>query len=276
MRVILLLLLSLISWNTYAQEKNKIALIGTFHFHLVKSHFGVDFNLQEASKQQELNDITQSLSTYNPTKIFVEWDYTKQAELDTLFDLYLKDTTYSLIKNKYGKNESMYFDSEVQQLGFRLAKKLGHSKVYAFDFPLAEETDSMQNFIEKHNRRDIFDEITNEFKSFALNVGNKFQKTQSIKELLLFFNSNVIENQFNNGYITTFNKIGTEDNFSGAFYVSERYRRNLYMYSLIQKKINKENERILVIVGAQHAAGFREFIQNDKNIERVELPTILK
>lgn len=48
------------------------------------------------------------------------------------------------------------------------------------------------------------------------------------------------------------------------------------MYSLIQKQIEKTDERILVIVGAQHAAGFKEFIVNDRNMQQVELSTILK
>lgn len=39
------------------------------------------------------------------------------------------------------------------------------------------------------------------------------------------------------------------------------------MYSLIQKQVEQNNERILVIVGAQHAAAFQEFSANDNNVE---------
>lgn len=48
------------------------------------------------------------------------------------------------------------------------------------------------------------------------------------------------------------------------------------MYSLIQKQVEKTGERILVLVGGQHSAAFRDFIKNDKDIEEVELDTVLK
>lgn len=55
-----------------------------------------------------------------------------------------------------------------------------------------------------------------------------------------------------------------------------QFCRGIIMYSLIQKQIEKNGERILVIVGAQHSAGFKEFISSDRNIEQIELNTILK
>ncbi len=94
--------------------------------------------------------------------------------------------------------------------------------------------------------------------------------------MLLFFNSPELENRVNSGYISLFNKAASNDDFAGAYFVSERFRRNLYMYSLIQKQVEKADERILVIVGGQHSAGFRDFIRDDKNFEQVELETILK
>lgn len=53
-------------------------------------------------------------------------------------------------------------------------------------------------------------------------------------------------------------------------------RRNLYRYSLIQKQIEKTDERIIVRFGGQHSAGFRDFRRDDKSLQKVELETILK
>ena len=121
--LITLLFLSLLS---FGQEKNKILTLGTFHFHLVKSQFGVDFDINSKDNQNELNELVKKIEKYKPTKIFVEWEFSKQNQLDELYNLYLKDKTFELIKQKYGKNETMYFESEVQHLGFKLANKLGH------------------------------------------------------------------------------------------------------------------------------------------------------
>ena len=261
---------------SFGQEKNKIITLGSFHFHLVKSQFGVDFDINEKEKQIELNKIADKIAKYNPTKIFVEWDYSKQKELDELYNLYLKDNTFELIKTKYGKNETMYFESELQQLGFKIADKLGHKKLYAFDYLLPEPNDTIMNSIKKNNQIELMNDIQQEFGEYGQKIISKFQTTKSIQELLIFFNSKELDEQLNSGYISLFNKIGTTEDFSGAFFVSERYRRNLYMYSLIQKQIKKTDERILVIVGAQHSAGFKEFISNDRNIEQIDPNSIIK
>jgi hypothetical protein len=265
-----------ISTLSFGQEKNKILTIGTFHFHLVKSQFGVDFDINSKEKQKELTDLCKQIEIYKPTKIFVEWEYSKQNELDELYALYLKDKSFELIKQKYGKNETMYFESEVQQLGFRLANRLGHKKLYAFDYLLNEPNDTLMVAIQKANQTDLMNDIQNEFGEYAQTIISKFKEEKSIKNLLLFLNNKELENKLNSGYISLFNKAGSKDDFSGAYFVSERFRRNLYMYSLIQKQIDKTDERILVIVGGQHAAGFRDFIRDDKNLENTALETILK
>lgn len=272
----ILIALLFISTLTFGQEKNKILTLGTFHFHLVKSQFGVDFDINSKDKQKEINEIIKQIENYKPTKIFVEWEYSKQNQLDELFNLYLKDKTFELIKQKYGKNETMYFESEVQQLGFKLADKLGHKKLYAFDYLLNEPNDTVMVAIQKANQTDLMNDIQKEFGEYGQTIITKFQEEKSIKNLLLFFNDKELEDKLNSGYISLFNKAGSKNDFSGAYFVSERFKRNLYMYSLIQKQIDKTDERILVIVGGQHSAGFRDFIRDDKNLEKVELETILK
>lgn len=271
--LIAFLFLSIIS---FGQDKNKILTIGTFHFHLVKSQFDVDFDINIKENQKQLNEIIGQIEKFKPTKIFVEWEFSKQNELDELYNSYLKDKTFELIKQKYGHNESMYFESEVQQLGFKLADKLGHKKLFAFDYIMNEPNDTVMIAIQKANQTDLMNEIQSDFGEYGQTLISKFQQEKSIKNLLLFFNSNELDYKLNSGYISLFNKVGSKDDFAGAYFVSERFKRNLYMYSLIQKQIEKTNERIVVIVGGQHSAGFRDFIRDDKNLEEVNLETILK
>jgi|SRR5690606_1113766 len=271
--LIVFLFLSIVS---FGQDKNKILTIGTFHFHLVQPQFGVEFDINSTENQKQLREIVDQIEKFKPTKIFVEWDFSKQNELDELYNSYLKDKTFELIKQKYGQNESMYFKSEVQQLGFKLADKLGHKKLFAFDYILNEPNDTVMIAIQNANQTDLMSEIQNDFGEYGQTLISKFKKEKSIKNLLLFLNTKEIDYKLNSGYISLFNKVGTKDDFSGAYFVSERFRRNLYMYSLIQKQIEKTNERIVVIVGAQHSAGFRDFIRDDKNFEDINLETILK
>lgn len=257
-------------------HKNKVLMIGTFHFHLIQSQLGIDFDITTKENQKELEEIIKQIEAYKPTKIFVEWEFSKQRELDELYKLYLKDKSFHLIKERYGKNETKYFNSEVQQLGFRLADALDHQKLYAFDYFLNEPNDTIMKAIQKTNQIDLMNEIQADFGEYGQLLISKFQQEKSLQELLLFFNSSSFEYRLNMGYISLFNKVGSIEDFSGAYFVSERFRRNLYMYSLIQKQLDKSDERIVVIVGGQHSAGIREFVKHDKALEEVELPNILR
>ena len=47
---------------------------------------------------------------------------------------------------------------------------------------------------------------------------------------------------------------GQPDDFSGPQLSSEWFKRNLYMWSLIQKNTTESDERIMVLIGGSHAA----------------------
>lgn len=260
---------------TQAQEKNKILVLGTFHFHLTATQLGVNFNIENRKNQEELQILSKQIAQYKPTKIFVEWNYTKQEELDELFQLYLKDTSFDFIKKKYGENETKYFDSEVQQLGFRIAKQQKLSQLYAFDYFIEEPNDTIMKSLQKNNQHLLMAEMQKDFENYGQKIITKFKTTDSLKDILLFLNTKEIENQINNGYITFFNRIGSIHDFSGAYFVSERNKRNLYMYSLIQKQVLPHDERVLVIVGAQHSATFKELIKNDFKFELIDIKHFL-
>lgn len=271
-----LFLLLFVTIGAHAQKKNQIAVIGTFHFHLVQSQFGIAFDINSKEKQSELEALASEIAAYKPTKIFVEWEYNKQPELDTLYRLYLADKSGKLIKERYGANETMYFDSEVQQLGFRIASKLGQTKLYSFDYLIPEPNDTIMSSIQKYNQTDLMTRIQKEFGDYSASIISKFGEVGTIKGMLQYLNSNELERRLNSGYISLFNKAGTPNDLSGAYFVSERYKRNLFMYSLIQNQCNQSDERILVLVGAQHAAGIKPFIKDDSNFQLVDMENIIK
>lgn len=276
MKALTIILFLTIYSNLVAQDKNQALLIGTFHFHLVGSQFQTDFDINSEENQTSLNELAKKIARFQPTKIFVEWEATKQEELNELYALYLQDSTGSLIKSKYGANETMYFDSEVQQLGFRIAKVMKHPTVFGFDYPLLEPNDTIMHAIQQYEQFALMKEIETEFGAYGQKILNIFQQTSSLKKLLQFFNSKELDQQLNSGYISLFNKIGSKNNLAGAYFVSERYRRNLYMYSLIQQQLASSNERVVILVGAQHAAAFRELIGHDTSIELISTKPFLK
>jgi len=63
---------------------------------------------------------------------------------------------------------------------------------------------------------------------------------------------------------------GTDEGFEGADQATEYYRRNLRMYSNMNRiKLTKE-DRVFILMGASHTAFFRDFISRSPKYEMVK------
>jgi hypothetical protein len=265
-KLLLLVLLTVTATPSFAQSKKKqILLIGTFHF----ENPGLDvaqvntFNVMTNKSQIELENITDKIKKFGPDKIFVEWSYEKQEKLDKL---YAKNTD-SLLRKKA---------DERVQLALRLAKKLGHKKLFAIDYNQTSfPYDSLVKGMQKANQLDLIKKDKEEMAAYEKSENQKIAK-YSLTELLIDNNTKESNAENVKWYLETANKAGIKDNFVGAYLVSEWYRRNLYMYSLIQKLTENKDAKIMVLLGAGHTAMLREFIKYDSNFEIVELKYILR
>ena len=102
-----------------------VLLLGTFHFDdPVFDDYKPQFPWDPFSPehQREIEEVVELLAHYGPTRIALEWPANRQAELDSLYTAYLAGAI-TLRAN------------EREQLGFRLARRLGHDRVYAVDVP---------------------------------------------------------------------------------------------------------------------------------------------
>jgi hypothetical protein len=265
-KISLLLVFLVVFSSSFAQTKKKqILLIGSFHF----ANPGLDvakvntFNVMTDKSKKELVSITDKIVEFGPNKIFVEWNYKKQDKLDKF---YAKNTD-SLLNNKA---------DEIVQLALRSAKKLGHKKLFAIDYNQTSfPYDSLLKGMKEANQLDLLKSNEIEMVNYEKSQNEKISK-YTLTKLLLDLNSKESIKIDREWYLGIANRVGTVDNFVGAYLVSEWYRRNLYMYSLIQKLTEAKDDKIMVLLGASHAAIIREFVKNDPNFEIVELAAILK
>lgn len=265
-KIALLFAFIIVFSNAFAQTKKKqILLIGSFHF----ENPGLDvakvntFNVMTDKSQKELESITDKIKKFGPDKIFVEWDYKKQDKLDKF---YAKNTN-SLLREKA---------NEIVQLALRAAKKLGHKQLFAIDYNQTNfPYDSLLTGMKEANQLDLLkrnEVLMADYEKLQNEKNSKYTLTK----LLLDLNSKKSIAEDLEWYIGTANRAGKNDNFVGSYLVSEWYRRNLYMYSLVQKLTDAKDTKVVVLLGASHAAMIREFIKYDPNFEIIELETILK
>ena len=191
--------------------KHKILTLGTFHFDrsmdgsdiIAKKHI----DITSATNQLQLDSLIHILKDFNPTKIAVEWKPRSQKKLDSLFSEYKKG------KWKLRKNEAY-------QIGFRLAKLLGHKKVYCVDNnpPMPETVNSIDDWDQYAKELGHFElwhayDIENEqFYNFIDTIQNNLYVFDYIRLL----NSKVYSNRNKQIWTTGLVNVGHGDKYLGA------------------------------------------------------------
>lgn len=280
-RVYLLLLFLCTATASVAQTKQaELLLIGTFHFHnpgadLVKMK---TFDVMAPKVQTELETITNKINQFAPDKIFVEWSSEDQAGLDELYTQYLGEKYEAYINAKYPnpKGRDFYLKNEIVQLAFRAGKKAKLTKIYALDYNKTSfPYDSVMKAMKEAQQEALIKGIESDLKAVETSF-NKKVETSSLTQILLDFNTKEDLKANKAFYIDRLNRAGTTSNFAGPYLVSEWYRRNLYMYSLVQKSVEATDDKVMVLVGAGHAAMMKEFIEVDNRFRIQELKNVLK
>jgi len=276
-----LLLLSLVFGRSFGQTKpTEILLVGTFHFNnpghdVVKTK---TFDIMAPKVQAELETMTDRIGAYHPNKIFVEWSVEKQGELDELYQAYLAGGYEQYITAKYPKpsTQSLLLKGEMVQLAFRAGKKAKLTKIHAFDYDkVSLPFDSVMNSMKAAHQEPLLKAIDARVAGMAASQNKKIE-TYTLTQLLLDTNTKANLDENKGFYLELINRAGSPSNFTGPLLVSEWYRRNLYMHSIVQKALEPTDTKAMVLVGSGHAAIIKEFIEVDKTLKLKELKDVLK
>lgn len=280
MKTLLSLLAYFFVGASYAQTKpTQVLLIGTFHF----NNPGADvakvktFDVTTPKVQAELETLTDKIHLFHPDKVFVEWPWNEQSDLDALYAQYLGGTYEAYVTAKYTKTaqRDFYLKNEIFQLAFRAGKKLHMARIYAIDYNKTNfPGDSVMKAMKAARQETLVKDVESQVATYQASTNKKLE-TYTLIQLLLDLNtpeSRAFDNSF---YLTLMNRAGTVDAFVGPFLVSEWYRRNLYMYSLVQKLTEAPDDKVMVLAGASHTALMKGFIDTDKRFEAKELKEIV-
>lgn len=253
-----------------SKTKLEVLLVGTFHF----ANFNPENNGDLVSvavpdvlldkHQKELERITEAISKFNPDKVFLEYRHEKQRRLDSSFSTFDPKDYQKKSRN------------ELVQLGFRVAKNLDHKRVYAIDVRTDFPYDSLVTEMQKAKQFDLLEKDSLELVAIESFENEMFASDKTLSEMLFYQNDGKRRKEDLNWYLSVANQGGAKDNFVGAYLASEWYRRNLYMYSLIQKKIEPEDERIMILAGASHIGMFKDFMDKNPEWKSVELQELME
>jgi len=225
-----------------AKIKPVLVILGTYHMGTPGNNIvnGKTDDVTTPARQKQMALLVAKLKKFKPTKIVVEIDSEDAAKTQEIYDKYLAGT-YQLSKN------------ETNQIGFRLAKELGHKKVYCVDW--SEFWDDPVINYEKYAAKDPEQEsfMKGVYAGIKKRVDDESAKllTLSIVDQLILLNQPERAERDHRVYFDLM-RIGRGKDYPGAGYLSWWYRRNLVILTNIIRLTDSPRDRILVIYGVGH------------------------
>jgi hypothetical protein len=216
----------------------EVMVVGVYHM----SNPGSDvFNTEvddvlSPTRQAEIAEVAAVLRQFRPTKIAVEANFSDRS-ISRRYADYVAGT-YELTRN------------EVDQLGFRVARELGHSTVHPVDVRGEFPYPRLVKYAQATSQTSAFDALENRTEA-ATETLTSYIATHTVLETLLYMNSDDQVAEAVGAYFQLA-EFGEPWDWAGADLVSDWVRRNMRIYTNIVGLIDSSDERILVIYGAGH------------------------
>jgi hypothetical protein len=246
----------------------KMLILGTFHFKdagldSYKPEVGVE--ILSETRQKELGKILDQLAEFNPTKILIEVKADREAEFNERFSQYLAGE-YELGSN------------EIYQVAFKLAKRLGHQRLYAVDASGRRYKDlpSAEEYAEEHGQAfPVADSWSERFME-AYGVEDRAKAERTLSEHLLFLNSEE-QLRFSHGhYVLSYLAMGESEEYPAADHVTGWwYNRNLRILGNIYR-VMEPDDRLLLLIGAGHVPIIRHAAAASPEIDLIDVTEVLR
>ena len=235
--------------------KAPVLVLGTYHFanpnrDYVKTN--VDDHLSE-KRQKEIQEVVDLLAKLKPTKIALEFPE-GDDRLQRQYEAYLK-------------GEHTLKVNEDEQIGFRLAKQLGHARIYPVDHQLDMDFDAVMAAAQQSGDRKFLKTFQNAM-AMIQDLQNR-QSTQTVRENLVEQNDPKMVDTGRDLYLQMA-RVRTGDKYVGADVLASWYQRNFRIFANLVRVIETPEDRLLVIFGSGHLATLRDLVRSSPDLEFVE------
>lgn len=252
--------------ETEAMSDPQVMLLGSYHL-ANNNRDVINVPIEDvltAHRQQQIIGLVECLAQWRPTRIVVEWDRSDQAGLDSRYA--------TLLAGKYELTAN-----EIDQIGLRLAKQLGHHRVYAVDWNEAAPGDQVQydffGWAERNNQESRLKAFVEAGQKDANSASARMQG-QSVSEWYHDLNGPEARLKMHQPYFEIA-KFGSNEDNPGAAWVGAWYARNLRIFNNINE-ILAPQERVLVIYGVGHVHLLDQFFRESGTAIAVDSRPFIK
>ena len=254
--------------NKEVAKKPTIMILGTVHL----ANPGMDGvkgkemdDVRARKRQREIRQLVEQLKAFSPTKIALEVDFSRDAEINAVYQDYLKGT-YELKRN------------EGDQIGFRLAKQLEHLKIYCVDYfrstrdnpifggDIDDDLINTMAFAEKHNQEHLYGFHPGDPGKVIVGEDGRVwtdpEGYEPIINLLIRINQPAWSRESQRAYLHDA-RVGLGEHYPGAnWLVHIWYDRNLKIFVNLTRITESADDRILFIVGVGHVFLVQQFLED--------------
>lgn len=213
-----------------------------------------------AKRQAEIAHLIEVLKRFRPTKIAVERNVGDERIPRDYAD-YLAGT-HELTRN------------EIEQVGLRLAKELGHAALYPVDADGEFPYPRLVKYAQATGRSKELDAISDAFGA-EVKAQGEYLAAHTILETLLYINADEkVAREL--GLHQRMAHLGENGDWAGADLLADWYRRNARIFTNVTRIVDSPTERVLVIFGAGHLGLLRDAVSNDPTLRLRTLAEFVK
>ena len=254
-----------------SRPRAQVLILGVMHF----KDAGLDgykpqfpWDMLSPERQKEIEAVADLLAAWKPTKVAVERQVPRQPVVDSLFREYRA--------GRLGPDPN-----EVVQLGFRLAKRLGHERVWAVDAPARwyDTTLTQTAYREKVTALAAVsppDPGWDARFTALYRMDDSLKTVRPLKETLLYQNSDERLAIGHGHYLVGAMLLGPAGEYFGADGQTPWYNRNLRIASNLMRLARTPEDRVLLIIGAGHVPIIRHALQSAPGIRLVDVKDVLR
>jgi hypothetical protein len=246
--------------NVHARDV-QVMVLGTYHL----ANPGLDLHNVEVddvtseSRQRQLEDIATMLAAFGPDRVAVE---ARSEHEDFSLASY----------EEFEPADLEEIANESVQIGFRLAHRLGHEKVFGID-EKDEDTDyypfgQVAEFAEANDQMAAIEAMNRMGSSFVQTVGRLHAEGHIGSALHWINQPAMIERMQGIGYYGMLD-VGDADRQPGALLNARYYERNARIFAKLMQVV-EPGDRMLVVYGSGHSYWLRHFVSETPGFELVE------
>lgn len=250
-------------------ERAQMMILGSYHMdnpRLDEKNVEAD-DVLSPRRQAEIAELVERLARFKPTKIAIEAPY--------------RDTIWIGRYKKYLAGEYQLGRNEIEQIGFRLGKRLNHATLHPIDYPMLmsglryDEVEFPRPAPSQSPTSGSGESKGGDPK--PLSAEEKLLRRSTVTEFLLYLNDEEkVRNDHGQNYMLQLMPTNSPAIYERADRLTNWYKRNLRIFANLNRITDFPGDRVLLVVGAGHLKILRDLALDSPQFCLVEASSYLK